>query len=1175
MPALNYDPSLMPAGEQWARLYAYDPTLRKSGGSGESPSEIKIKVDHSSPTLAVSGTATEQAKVGTAATQYTLKYTASDGDLAAPASMTPFGGAGTAPGATQKPSGLILDGQSNLYVVDKENNRIEKFDANGKFLAQFGSKGSGNGQFSEPRGIAINPCNGNLVVVDSGNGRVQQLKPDGTFVSSFGSKGSGGGNQFINPYGVAVTKAAPPNQTSCSIYVSDAGGNRVGVFSENGQFAGDVTGNATNLTGPAQFGEPSGLAISNGTVWVADAQNNRIQSFDYLGHFIGQFGTKGSGAGQLNGPTSVSVTPNETLMVTDANHRVSEFNMAGEVLRIFGSPGSGVSQFSDPKGTAVSSSNVVYVSDAANHRISMWNHASFDPESGVASTEVKLDGGLVEPKYAPGCPSSSCSISREWVLQADNYPVGSHTLEITAKDGVELSTTKSLTVETHGDRTAPSVTLSGSMTEQASLGNTRPAYALKVDATDVGAAEERKSGVVSVSIKIDGATVDSVSPGCPVGGCSIKREWLLKSDSYATGSHTVQVSATDAAGRTTTKSLTIKIVRDAIPPVIAATNALFTAPEGWVEQKNYSYSPLVSDGNGYGVTSVVLKIDGAAINMLNQPCPAGGCSATLSGSVGFAQYEGGAHLGEVVATDGAGNVGRKVWTINVDPKGEVTAEEVEDTLEAAEDTGAINVVGSSEPEDEVEGSKDDLGLKVAEDDYVVSGGLVPARVLGEPGNSMIVRPLDPAYLELSCGYGEDSGVHYSGKEEEELPTSQAEECASAEVPEGGGSDLLSIEVSPRTVSAGADDPEIDAGADAAISANTSAHVDLVTRPLYDGAMTYAAIRDASASETYQWTVKLDPLETLVLLDSKHAQVYEGGHPAFSITAVPARDAIGTVVPTSLAVSEGNVVTLTVAHRGLGPTGQPFVYPVVGGAGWEGGFQTFTVEEPPPEPLPQEDIEEGEGEIEGAIGDGPRVAVFSSGPPEAEASTSAQELNPKSLTRNRKKFKFTYCWPHNIPGDPLDGQLPVPFWDARSQYDSIPRIVSECHREDFNGVYWGVTAHGRFHYIYQHWVWLKDDEWGCDKWGEEQPAKVHCRAFYPEARTGTAGAIHGPIDVVGQFRFRPFHGGFTPELKSTCLEEGGHIFPNPRNAADAPYERPLILKREYVAAGVESCDWRGG
>ena len=61
-------------------------------------------------------------------------------------------------------------------MVDEGNNRIQKFDSNGKFITKWGTIGSGDGQFEEPTGIALD-SSGNAYVVDRGNSRIQVFAP--------------------------------------------------------------------------------------------------------------------------------------------------------------------------------------------------------------------------------------------------------------------------------------------------------------------------------------------------------------------------------------------------------------------------------------------------------------------------------------------------------------------------------------------------------------------------------------------------------------------------------------------------------------------------------------------------------------------------------------------------------------------------------------------------------------------------------------------------------------------------------------------------------------------------------------------------------------------------------------------------------------------------------------
>jgi hypothetical protein len=115
-------------------------------------------------------------------------------------------------------------------------------------------------------------------------------------------------------------------------------------------------------------------------------------------------------------------------------------------------------------------------------------------------------------------------------------------------------------------------------------------------------------------------------------------------------------------------------------------------------------------------------------------------------------------------------------------------------------------------------------------------------------------------------------------------------------------------------------------------------------------MSFPTIHGPSDPEEFSWEVILAEGAYLESVDDQTAEVYyENGHPAFGIDAEPAHDAVGTTVPTSLEVSEGDVITLVVHHRAGNPTaGAPFTYPILEGQGWEGGYFTEIVKGPPDE-----------------------------------------------------------------------------------------------------------------------------------------------------------------------------------------------------------------------------------
>lgn len=138
---------------------------------------------------------------------------------------------------------------------------------------------------------------------------------------------------------------------------------------------------------------------------------------------------------------------------------------------------------------------------------------------------------------------------------------------------------------------------------------------------------------------------------------------------------------------------------------------------------------------------------------------------------------------------------------------------------------------------------------------------------------------------------------------------------------------------------------------AVLAGSASALADSSTLPVYTGGMAFPAIHESSGPEDFSWRVPLEDDQELQQIDDRHAVVVYSSTDitALGITAAAAHDADGTGVPTSLVVSEGDVITLVVHHRSGNPaTGNPFMYPVMSGEGWESGSSTTDVVIPPAE-----------------------------------------------------------------------------------------------------------------------------------------------------------------------------------------------------------------------------------
>ena len=164
------------------------------------------------------------------------------------------------------PAGVAVDAAGVLYVVDAGKNVVQVFAPDGAPVATWGESGTGPGQFAFSKGhsrwgdLALGP-DGNLYVLDALNSRVQVVAPDGAYLREWCGAGSAPG-QFTDPKGIAIDRAG-------LIYVADGGNRRVQVFDDAGQVLAawedpqvggesfhDPTDVAIDATGPS--GSPTG-----------------------------------------------------------------------------------------------------------------------------------------------------------------------------------------------------------------------------------------------------------------------------------------------------------------------------------------------------------------------------------------------------------------------------------------------------------------------------------------------------------------------------------------------------------------------------------------------------------------------------------------------------------------------------------------------------------------------------------------------------------------------------------------------------------------------------------------------------------------------------------------------------------------------------------------------------
>lgn len=243
------------------------------------------------------------------------------------------------------PSGLVSDGNGNLYLADEHNHRIRKINlATGAVSTIAGSSTAGYldavggaAQFLFPRGLTID-ASGDLYVADTGNHSIRKISlPDNTVTTVAGTGAAGlidgesGVGQLSSPRAVVAGAAG-------ALYVADTGNHAVRKIASAGELttlAG--TGTAGFLDGPGQsalFSTPTGITLLEDVIYLTDRDNHRVRVIELDGETSTLAGS--GAAGKIDSPS-------------DKLHPAT------------------VSEFSSPLGIAAVSPGTLWVTEIGNH----------------------------------------------------------------------------------------------------------------------------------------------------------------------------------------------------------------------------------------------------------------------------------------------------------------------------------------------------------------------------------------------------------------------------------------------------------------------------------------------------------------------------------------------------------------------------------------------------------------------------------------------------------------------------------------------------------------------------------------------------------------------------------------------------------------------------------------
>jgi DNA-binding beta-propeller fold protein YncE len=175
-------------------------------------------------------------------------------------------------GGMMWPTSVVLDSDENLYLADEYFNKVTKYDREGNPLTEWGTKGSGNGQFNQPSGLLIQDQL--IYLVDSRNNRIQMYSLDGDFQGQWGSEGDGEG-EFNIPWGIS-------DDSEGNIYVADWRNDRIQKFDSNGNYISAIGEGDTSV-----LDRPSDVAVDpDGNIYVTDWGSQRLLVLDQSGSIL-------------------------------------------------------------------------------------------------------------------------------------------------------------------------------------------------------------------------------------------------------------------------------------------------------------------------------------------------------------------------------------------------------------------------------------------------------------------------------------------------------------------------------------------------------------------------------------------------------------------------------------------------------------------------------------------------------------------------------------------------------------------------------------------------------------------------------------------------------------------------------------------------------------------------
>lgn len=278
-----------------------------------------------------------------------------------------------------KPYGIAVY-RGRVYISDTVQRIVMMFDYPGRDFKIIGNDGPG--KLLKPIGLSIDYNTGTLYVADNTGKRVVAFDQQGKFIRAYG-----GPEILRRPSGVSVSP------DGSKIYVVDTGGvdstaHHLYVFNASDGELLKKIGSRGRLEG--QFNLPLQTATAkDGTIYVVDGGNFRVQGFNPDGSFKMAFGSVGRRGGQFSRPKGIATDADGNIYVADAafgNFQI--FNSKGQLLMHIGDRGAKgrPGEYFLPAGLAVDEDGRVYIVDQFFKKVDIFRPADLQKDEGYLST---------------------------------------------------------------------------------------------------------------------------------------------------------------------------------------------------------------------------------------------------------------------------------------------------------------------------------------------------------------------------------------------------------------------------------------------------------------------------------------------------------------------------------------------------------------------------------------------------------------------------------------------------------------------------------------------------------------------------------------------------------------------------------------------------------------------